>query len=76
MAHAKYEKKSKEIGGTGKIEKIQKATNRIKVELFKVEQRIGILQSVANLGSKQSALSPNKEEDDKAKELYDELFEL
>ncbi|CAI2384901.1 unnamed protein product [Moneuplotes crassus] len=67
IAHAKYEKKNKEIGSTAKIDKIKKATNRIKVEVFKVDQRIGIIQA---------CLANKKEDNSKAKELYDELFEL
>jgi len=66
-ANEKYDEKSKQLNNRDGIEKAQKALKDIKLEVFKLEQRIGIIQTVI----------PHKEEaKNRINHLYDDISEM
>ena len=66
-AQGKIETKKSLIMGKDKLEKIQKATKNLKLQLFKIDQRIGIIKTII----------PYKEvQEEENHHLYDDLFDL
>lgn len=67
--HAKFEAKRGVFEGSEKLAKIKKALNTIKNEVFKVEQRLGIIRGT---------LTYKEETEEEKHHLYDDIndFEL
>lgn len=60
----KYEKKRKEIDSTDRVNKLKTALTNLKLEVFKIDQRSGIIQTI---------LPKKEEQEKKLHHLYDDI---